>query len=76
MVLSLLGNRKGYPYWSPFAIVSIRGAITTGNHYDAWKKAGLKLGGYNYMIIATKGQNSTGKASITVGVAPKDVATA
>ncbi|KAN0105972.1 glycoside hydrolase family 11 protein [Hyaloscypha variabilis] len=54
----------------------VGGTITTGNHYAAWKKVGLKLGGYQYMIIATEGQNSTGKATITVGVAPKDVATA
>jgi hypothetical protein len=28
-VLSLLGNRRGYPFWSPFALVGILGACPT-----------------------------------------------
>ncbi|KAF2120063.1 glycoside hydrolase [Lophiotrema nucula] len=42
------------------------GAVTVGNHFAAWKAAGLKTGSHNYMIMATEGNNSSGKADIVV----------
>lgn len=49
---------------------SVSGIISTGNHFNAWQKAGLKLGKQDYMIVAVEGQDSNGTARITVGAAP------
>jgi endo-1,4-beta-xylanase len=42
------------------------GIVTVSKHFEAWKGAGLKTGTHNYMVMATEGNNSSGKASIEV----------
>jgi len=40
--------------------------VNTKTHFDAWAKYGLKLGTFNYQIVAVEGYFSSGNAQITV----------
>ncbi len=69
---SIQGTATFAQYFSIRTDKRSSGTVQTAEHFKAYEKAGLKMGRHSYMIVATEGQDSTGTASIEVGVAPAD----
>jgi endo-1,4-beta-xylanase len=67
---SIIGTATFPQYWSVRTKRHSGGTITTGNHFDAWEKAGLPLGTQKGMFIGIEGQWGSGQATFVAGATP------
>ncbi|TLD27393.1 C2H2 finger domain transcription factor [Venturia nashicola] len=63
---SIQGTASYPQFWSIRTEKRVGGKVSTSAHFEAWKKYGLKLGTFDYQIVATEGYKSSGESSIDV----------
>lgn len=58
------GNGAFTQYWSVRTAKKTSGVITIGNHFTAWKNAGMSMGSFYEVSMTVEGYQSSGKADV------------
>ncbi|KAH9219785.1 endo-1,4-betaxylanase [Leptodontidium sp. 2 PMI_412] len=63
---SIIGTATFQQYWSVRRTKRSSGTVTVATHFNAWNALNMKLGAFDYQIVATEGYFSSGSSTITV----------
>ena len=67
---SIIGTATFPQFWSVRTRRHVGGSINTTRHFEAYRRAGLRMGRLLDMFVGIEGQAGNGSANITVGALP------